>query len=239
MPLSCILGQSALVEGRSWYGKAPDSIIAGDASNKASCSFGVRDMPNFYMQKKFTEEESRMSSGHRELLTVRHALDKEAVFAVLEPGKRTILWLTDSANMVTFLTKGSTKPAIQKEILEVFKKIKKLAISIIPVHVSRKDYRIQLADKVRVSSTQMTGVWTTGRSTDSPETKPFLWMCSRTHPIRSRKPFSRTESVQVRRESMLSRIPGRQMNGLGYVHPPTSSFKPSRRCSIRRCEQFW
>ena len=147
-PLEAILEDSAFFKGRSWYGKTPDCIIAGDASNKATCLYGVKNLPRFYLQKKFSQEESQLSSGHRELLTVRHALDhKKAEFEALDPEKRTILWLTDSANMVVFLTKGSTKPAIQEEILAIFKKLQALSLTVVPIHVSRKDYRIQLADE--------------------------------------------------------------------------------------------
>ena len=147
-PLETIFKDSSFFQGRNWYGKAPDCIIAGDASNKASCSYGVKNLPRFYLQKKFSEEEGQLSSGHRELLTVRHALDhKRAEFEALKPEERTILWLTDSANMVAFLTKGSTKPAIQEEILTIFKKMQALSLTVVPIHVSRKDYRIQLADE--------------------------------------------------------------------------------------------
>ena len=121
--------------------------MAGDASNKASCSYGVSNM-NFFLQRKFTEAESKLSSGHRELLTVKHALQyKEAQFKGLEEDKKIILWLTNSANMVTFLTKGSTKPDIQREVLDIFKRLRDMKLTVKPVHVSRNNYRIQLADE--------------------------------------------------------------------------------------------
>ena len=144
-PLTCILGDSAFVKG-VWYGKRPGHVIAGDASNKASCSYGVDNMKNFFLQKKFTVEESEKSSGYRELLTVKHALEKRvAHFEKIKGG--TVLWLTDSANMVTFLTKGSTKPDVQVVIREVCRRMRELKVTIVPVHISREDYRIQIADE--------------------------------------------------------------------------------------------
>ena len=57
-----------------------------------------------------------------------------------------IYWLTDSQNMATFLTKGSSKGPIQKEVLQIMILCKKLNIRIIPIHLLRDDPRIQIAD---------------------------------------------------------------------------------------------
>ena len=122
--------------------------MASDASNKGSCAYGVKGLDGLFMQRTFTTEESEYSSGHQELLAVLHTLIyKEAVLRQMSEKRRNILWLTDSQNMVTFLTKGSTKLAIQKVILDIFRRAQKLSIRIQLVHVSRNDFRIQLADE--------------------------------------------------------------------------------------------
>lgn len=146
--LQTILGESDHVGQRSWSGRHPDGIIAGDASNKASCSYSIKGTKGFFLQRQFSETESVMSSGMRELLTVLHALQyKEAIFKEMQPDKRMILWLTDSAIMVTFLTKGSTKPHVQRVILDILRRLHKIGAAIKPIHISREDFRIQVADE--------------------------------------------------------------------------------------------
>ena len=85
-------------------------------------------------------------SGQRELLTVLRALQQEETF-FKELENTTIVWLTDSTNLFSFLTKGTTKLAIQKQILEVYKLLARYEIRVVPVHLRRTDYRIQWADE--------------------------------------------------------------------------------------------
>ena len=59
---------------------------------------------------------------------------------------KTVLWLTDSLNMEAFLTKGSTKKQIMPDILQTFKAARAVGLKILPVQVSREDYRLQAAD---------------------------------------------------------------------------------------------
>ena len=117
--LESVLGPSKVKHERMLYGPiVADNIIAGDASDRAACSYTVKGLERFFLQKTFTQEEMQFSSGHRELLTVMRTLqEKEEVFEKLPKHSRTVLWLTDSTNMVTFLTKGSTKRRIQTDIL--------------------------------------------------------------------------------------------------------------------------
>lgn len=49
--------------------------------------------------------------------------------------------------MVTFLTKGSTRKPIQRDILHCFHLCKDIKFNIQPVHLSREDFRIQEADE--------------------------------------------------------------------------------------------
>ena len=87
-----------------------------------------------------------MSSGGRELVTVKKAL--EAQSRSCGPWKENILlyWLTDSTNLVTFLTKGSTKPAIQAIVVEVLILARSLNCTLQPIHLLRDDPRITIAD---------------------------------------------------------------------------------------------
>jgi len=57
-----------------------------------------------------------------------------------------VYWLTDSENLVRFLTKGSRKKHIQQEVFRVILLCQKLRIRVIPIHLRREDPRIQIAD---------------------------------------------------------------------------------------------
>lgn len=92
-----------------------------------------------------SEEEKSLSSGHRELLTVKYTLEHKGEILRNLPS-RTVLWLTDSSNMEAFLTKGSTKKHIMRDILETFQAARRLNLRIIPIQVSREDYRLKAAD---------------------------------------------------------------------------------------------
>ena len=121
-------------------------VIAGDASAVATCALEIGDEAKFFTQNKLSEEEMRLSSGHRELLTVLRALQQEEGFFKTLAHK-TIIWLTDSTNLVSFLTKGTMKQHIQAQVLEVFELLAKYQIRAVPVHLRRTDYRIQWADE--------------------------------------------------------------------------------------------
>lgn len=87
---------------RSWIESWPETpqikLLAHMGSAKWVISF-------------FKENSLKPKASCPAAITVKHALKyKEAEFKKLEDNKKTILWLTDSANMVAFLTKGSTKP---------------------------------------------------------------------------------------------------------------------------------
>ena len=124
----------------------PQEIFASDASNVAVCSYSIGSSQQFYFIGKLSDQQTLLSSGHRELLAVLMALK-----ARLENNGKwheltNIFWLTDSQNLVTFLTKGSTKPHVQKTILEVLHFAQSLNVNLIPIHLRREDPRIQIAD---------------------------------------------------------------------------------------------
>ena len=121
----------------------PSAIIASDASAHASCSYAVSGASRLFHQSVFSLEETGFSSGHRELLAVKSTL--ESMTSSFDRGS-SVFWLTDSENLVTFLTKGSSKKAIQNTVIDIFRLSHSLLLDIIPIHLKRSDYRIQVAD---------------------------------------------------------------------------------------------
>ena len=126
-------------ETRNGSAKIPRTSLPATHPSEPHVLSALKAWRTSFFNWPFTEEESKLSSSH----ALKY---KSGHFKDLPASKKTILWLTDSANMVTFLTKGSTKPAIQRVILEVFKDMRSLALNIVPVHISRNDMRIQDAD---------------------------------------------------------------------------------------------
>jgi hypothetical protein len=124
----------------------PSEIWCGDASNVAVCAYSIDTGKDTYFIGKLLPAECQLSSGGRELLTVKKAL--EAHRLITGPWKQNTLlyWLTDSTNLVTFLTKGSTKPAIQVIVIEVLCLARSLNCILQPIHLLRDDPRIVIAD---------------------------------------------------------------------------------------------
>ena len=91
-------------------------------------------------------EERRLSSGHWELLAVTKTLEYYERTNATHSQATNVYWLTDSQNMATFLTKGSGKGPIQKEVFGIMVLCKKLNIRIIHIHLLRDDPRIKVAD---------------------------------------------------------------------------------------------
>ena len=96
------------------------SVVAGDASDSAVCAYTVLG-PSFYRRQALPLSATGLSSGHRELLTVKMILPAFLETISQETSFKTIMWLTDSKNLVSFLEKGSVKTHIQQEVLEIFK----------------------------------------------------------------------------------------------------------------------
>ena len=123
-----------------------DSIVAGDASDRAVCAYAVSG-PDFYLREKLKDEQKKWSSGHRELHTVLSTLQEHGQeLRRRRGGAATIMWLTDSTNLTCFLEKGSTKPKIQEDILRVFWLARSLQLVLVPIHLLRSDPRLELAD---------------------------------------------------------------------------------------------
>jgi hypothetical protein len=122
-----------------------ERIWASDASGFATCAYSVKG-PQFYFRGLLKEEEKALSSGHRELIAVTRTLEYYRQSNATNSQVTNIYWITDSTNLVTFLTKGSGKSHIQNEVLRIMFICKELKIRIIPVHLLRDDPRIQIAD---------------------------------------------------------------------------------------------
>ena len=134
-------------DSRYVHGVEPSAIIASDASANAVCAYDVQGANGLFHQEALSLSEASLSSGHRELLAVKLALQSSDAFSALSsPSATSVFWLTDSENMVTFLTKGSSKPNIQRTVIEIFKLTHDMMIDLIPIHLRRSDYRIQVAD---------------------------------------------------------------------------------------------
>jgi hypothetical protein len=120
-------------------------IWASDASGFATCAYSIKG-EDMYFRGLLTKEEKGLGSGHLELLAVRHTLEYYTENNSFFGQPCNVYWLTDSENLVRFLTKGSRKRHIQKEIFQTISMCQKLGIRIIPIHLRREDPRIQLAD---------------------------------------------------------------------------------------------
>ena len=96
-------------------------VVAGDASTSAMCAYSLQAPSKFFFQNLLTPEET---PGHRELLTL-----KKALLADCLPSSSSVVWYTDSANLVSFWEKGSPKPMIQLDIIECLLFCKERSIS--------------------------------------------------------------------------------------------------------------
>ena len=121
------------------------TIWASDSSGFATCAYSIAGEQMYY-RGKLTTEQRGVSSGHRELLAVRQTLEFYTRSWAGPRQPTNIYWLTDSENLVRFLTKGSGKKQIQAEIFKVMLLCLELSIRIIPIHLLRDDPRIQVAD---------------------------------------------------------------------------------------------
>ena len=114
---------------------------AGDASALGVCAYNIQHPSKFFFQEAFSPAEASLSSGHRELLTL-----KKAFLSGKVPHSSTVCWYTDSTNLVSFWEKGSPKSAIQSDVVELLLFCKASQIFLHLLHLSRTDPRIEAAD---------------------------------------------------------------------------------------------
>jgi hypothetical protein len=120
-------------------------IWASDASGYATCAYSIKG-DHLYFRGTLNVEERRLSSGHWELLAVTKTLEYYERTNATHSQATNVYWLTDSQNMATFLTKGSGKGPIQKEVFGIMVLCKKLNIRIITIHLLPDDPHIKVAD---------------------------------------------------------------------------------------------
>jgi hypothetical protein len=112
-----------------------EEIWASDSSGFATCAYSIKSKKNLYYRGKLSIGQQKLSSGHRELLAVSQTLQHYYNAWSDEPEPTNLYWLTDSENLVRFLSKGSGKAYIQREIFQVMVNCQKLQIRIIPIHL--------------------------------------------------------------------------------------------------------
>lgn len=120
-------------------------VMVSDASAVRVVAYDLLDAKREVLNVLFSTEEMSFSSGLRELLAVEKTVSRWAITG--EVTNKHVFWCTDSANTVSFLTKGSSKSHVQKVVFSIAKKLQKLRILISPIHLSRMDPRIQEADE--------------------------------------------------------------------------------------------
>ena len=123
-----------------------DNLFVSDASESSAFIFYSGDF-HLVNDFEFDNFEKNTSSGHRELLAVVKTLENEENEEVFKNLKsRRIYWQTDSKNNFIFMSRGSKKPDIQRDVIKFKLLEKKLDLEVIPVWTSRNHERIILAD---------------------------------------------------------------------------------------------
>ena len=79
-------------------------------------------------------DEVSLSSGHQELLILKKAFSVGCVLPF-----SSVVWYTDSTNLISFREKGSSKPFIQLDIMEALLYFKENAIQLHVFHLPRED----------------------------------------------------------------------------------------------------
>ena len=121
------------------------SVAVSDASADGLCAYSLDEHFGLYVRRQLNDEEKALSSGFRELLAVDSAM-KALENSATNTVPSTIIWLTDSTNLVAFLTKGSPKKRINDTVISILLTAKRIGTNIIPVHIARSDPRIIEAD---------------------------------------------------------------------------------------------
>ena len=115
--------------------------FAGDASVVGVCVYAIQSPSKLFFQDQLSDEEQTLSSGHRELLTL-----KKSVLSGLIPDSSSVVWYTDSKNLVSFWEKGSPKIDIQFDIIKTLLHCEDKNIELLVLHLPREDPRIEAAD---------------------------------------------------------------------------------------------
>ena len=120
--------------------------LASDASDEKAFVYQRKKDPECVVDMYFDPDETGYSSGHRELLAVKMALEENKEFFEKHKGK-VVYWGTDSQNNHIFLRRGSKKVHIQRTAFAVKQLELKYQIKIIPVWMERESRVIEVADE--------------------------------------------------------------------------------------------
>ena len=116
--LSSFLDNLDPAQDQALFGAPSDPVIvASDASSQALCVYDVQNARGLFHQAVFSSHKVGLASGHRELIAVKLAL--QSVPQAFSDGT-SVFWLTDSSNLVAFLTKGSSKRHIQDTVVDIY-----------------------------------------------------------------------------------------------------------------------
>jgi hypothetical protein len=139
-----------------------DNVVVSDSSaTKAAIKWIQGPLEGSTASFTFSVEEQATSSGHRELLAVVKMLEHCAAEGMIS--RASIVWATDSTNLVAFLSKGSSKRPIQQLIFKVLQICVSLRSVISPLHLYREDERIHQVD--HLSKVKDTDNWSVDVST--------------------------------------------------------------------------
>jgi hypothetical protein len=121
------------------------NLFVSDASDSHAFIYKADGHFQTVMDFEFSDKESLASSGFRELLAVQKALQAEpGQFREFKGG--TIFWQTDSKNCYSFLSRGSRIPEVQRLVMDIKCRERKLDVKILPVWTPRSHPRIVQAD---------------------------------------------------------------------------------------------
>ena len=120
--------------------------IVSDSSNFKAAIWYLDSKEKTELDFVFTEEEKATSSGFRELLAIKKAVEHFLFNGFMK--NKMMLWATDSTNVVSFLEKGSSKSHVQSAVLGIAECLAKLNSFIQPIHLYREDSRIEEADRL-------------------------------------------------------------------------------------------
>jgi len=120
-------------------------IWISDASAFKVVAFNLENKQKEMLSILLTEEEKSRSSGYRELLAIQKTVK---TWKKNDVRKKHVYWCTDSTNVVSFMSKGSSKKHLQEIIFEVACDLQKLDTIITPIHLLREDPRIGMADEL-------------------------------------------------------------------------------------------
>ena len=113
-----------------------ENLFVSDASATHAFVYNADGSFRYMRDFEFTASQACSSSGHRELLAVKLALESDPEFFQKFAGGK-IFWQTDSRNCFTFLRRGSRVPDIQQDIMAIKLLESCLHVKLVPVWTTR------------------------------------------------------------------------------------------------------